>query len=135
MYLTDSFRFYHVNIISIESQANRSRVSRNSIEIQPKTKTQSSEITVAAVLEDYTRDEVRCEVLIFANWDPRAAQFYDWLPYCFISISQDLYRKRDVQKILFVTNQLKRVRNLEIARQKLIQRIENCPEELNYEPN
>jgi hypothetical protein len=89
----------------------------------------------AKVLEDYTRDEVRREVLIWANRDLSVPQFYEWLPYCLIPSPKDLYTKRDVQKFLFVANQLKRIRNLEIAKQKLIQRIENHPEEFDHDFN
>lgn len=83
------------------------------------------------LLEDYTRDDVRHEVLIWGNRDLSISQFYEWLPYCLIPEPKPLYTKRDVKKFLFVSNQLKRVRNLEIAKHKLIQRIEKYPEEFD----
>jgi hypothetical protein len=73
--------------------------------------------------------------LIWANRDLSVPQFYEWLPYCLIPSPKDLYTKRDVQKFLFVAHQLKRVRNLEIAKQKLIQRIETNPEEFDHGSN
>jgi hypothetical protein len=86
-------------------------------------------MTTARILEDYTRDEVRREVLIWSGRDLSVAQFYIWLPYCLIPEPKALYTKRDVKKFLFVSQQLKRIRSLETAKQKLVQRIENHPEE------
>ena len=86
-------------------------------------------MTTAQVLEDYTRDELRREVLIWTGRDLSVTQFYDWLPYCLIPEPKPLYTKRDVAKFLFVAHQLKRVRSLAIAQEKLARRITLHPEE------
>lgn len=81
----------------------------------------------AQVLQEYTRDDIRREVLIWANRDLSIPQFYEWLPYCLIPKPKPLYTKRDAAKFVFVANYLNRVRNLEIAKQKLIEDLELNP--------
>lgn len=85
----------------------------------------------AQVLEDYTRDDVRREVLIWTGRELSITQFYAWLPYCLIPSPKPVYTKRDVKKFLFISTQLQRVRNLDLAKQKLIQRIEQHSEEFD----
>lgn len=81
------------------------------------------------VVEDgYSRDDLRRELLIWAEKELSVPQFYEWLPFCLVK-KKPFYSRRDVQKFLFIANELKRDRSLERAKQRLIERLNNHPEE------
>ncbi|MBE9178639.1 hypothetical protein IQ268_08710 [Oculatella sp. LEGE 06141] len=81
----------------------------------------------AQLLEDYTRDDVRRELLIWADRELSVSQFYEWLPFCLVQ-RKPLYGKRDVAKFLFIANHLKRDRSLERAKTALLKDLNQHPE-------
>lgn len=85
------------------------------------------------VLQEMSRDEVRRIVKREAGRNLSIKQFYEWLPYCLIPEPKDFYSVRDIKKFLFVARILNRVRNLNSARQKLIETIQTTPEFFDYD--
>lgn len=84
-------------------------------------------MVTATVVEGFTRNDIRREVMIWTNRDLGEKQFYEWLPYCLVQ-RKPLYSKRDVAKFIFVASYLSRDRSLTRARDALINDIQQNPE-------
>jgi hypothetical protein len=83
------------------------------------------------IVEGYTRDEVIHEIRKWTGRKLSVSAFYRWLPFCLCE-AKPIYSKRDVQKFLFISKELKRVRRLEIAKELLIKRLESNDEVFDY---
>jgi len=79
------------------------------------------------------RDEVRQLIKKEAGRSLSVQQFYQWLPYCLIPEPKDFYTIRDLQKFLFVSRILNRVRKLETAKHQLILTLQNQPEMFTHD--
>jgi len=88
-------------------------------------------MTTVEALEDFSRDELRRLIWATTQRSLSTTQFYEWLPYCLIPEPKPLYTKRDAAKFLFISAQLNRVRSLELAKQKLIERLTTHPQEFD----
>ncbi|MBD1848528.1 hypothetical protein [Leptolyngbya sp. FACHB-711] len=87
---------------------------------------QAVKATVVVNSDGYTRDELRLALYEHTSYRLEAKQFYPWLPYC-LSRRKALYSERDLAKFVFVAQFIKRVRSLELARDALIEDIQQNP--------
>lgn len=87
---------------------------------------QAVQATVVDNSQGYTRDELRLALYEYTGYKLGVKQFYPWLPYC-LSRRKSLYTERDLAKFVFVSQFMRRIRNLEAARDALIEDIEKNP--------
>ena len=80
------------------------------------------------VLKDWTLDELKQELLIWLGVELGKTQLYKWLSYALI-VKGPSYSNRDRKKLLAFASLMKRYRNLEMARAKLAEHIQEHPEE------
>lgn len=83
------------------------------------------------IVEDFTRDEVIHEIEKWTQRKISVPTFYHWLTFCLVE-PKPLYTRRDVQKFLFISNELKRVNLLSVASDKLKQRLETSDDVFDF---
>ncbi|MBW4662312.1 MAG: hypothetical protein KME15_26970 [Drouetiella hepatica Uher 2000/2452] len=84
------------------------------------------------LVKDWTYQELKQEILIWQNVELGTTQFYKWLPYALIA-KKRIYTNRDRRKLLKFAQLMQRYKRLEIAKNKLIQHIEQHPEQYSHD--